>query len=131
MRQKADETKRPNDRDKAVSVAYLRILGASQEVAGDAVGVSRDTIGRWEACSWWADILADASARWLAGLEAKARKVLLEGMDPTLALKILERRFKELAPPTLRTDITSDDKPLPHAVEIHLIDPPQDDQEGE
>lgn len=127
-RQSADKVGRPRSHDNAVSVAYLRIMGRSQVYAAEAVGVSTDAIQRWEASSWWPEILAEASSRWLAGLEAKARTTLLSGLDPTLSLKVLERRMPELAPATTRTDVTTDGKPL-DSLTIRYVDTPNPDDD--
>jgi len=121
----------PQDRDKAISVAYLRLTGALQTEAAEAVGVHHDTIGRWEKADWWPEIVAEASKRWLSGLEAKARLVLQAGMDASIALKILERRLPELAPATQRTDLTSAGQPIPTSVRVILVKPdPADDPDG-
>jgi hypothetical protein len=117
----------PQDREKAISVAYLRLTGSSQEDAGSAVGVHRDTVGRWEGSDWWPEIITIASRRWLSGLEAKARQVLLKGMDAGIALKVLERRLPDLAPPTTNLNLRTPD--IPDRVEIVLVDPPAHDDE--
>ena len=111
MKQPAEKTKAPQDRDKALSVAYLRLTGDTQEQAAKATGVSRMTVQRWESTDWWPEIVAEASRRWLSGLEAKARKVLHDGLDPALSLKVLERRMPELAPATQKVDQTSGGEP--------------------
>ena len=89
---------RPKDRDKALSAAYLRILGHTQTEAESGAGCAERTVRQWESCSWWPEILAEAESRWLSGLMSKARGTLLRDMDANLALKILERRIPELAP---------------------------------
>ena len=122
-----DETQAPQDWEKAYSVGYLRLTGSTQEEAGKEVSVCRDTVMRWESCSWWKDVLAEASRRWLSGLEAKARKTLEEGLDPVLSLKILERRIPELAPATTRTDVTTDGKPL-DSLTIQYVKTPKADE---
>jgi hypothetical protein len=94
-----DPTERPQDPEKCISVAYLRLLGASMADSAKSVGVHKDTIWRWEQCSWWKDMLAEASRRWLSGLEGKARATLFDNLDGPLSLKVLERRLPELAPP--------------------------------
>jgi hypothetical protein len=122
-----DPVKNPENWDKCVSVAYLRLIGQTQEQAADSAGVGVRTVHTWEHCSWWADCQAEASRRWLVGLEAKARATLQEGMDANIALKILERRLPELAPPTQKTDLTTDGKPLPEKVVFEFIEPGGDD----
>ena len=107
MPDSGDPVAAPRNRDKAVSAALLRLLGASQVEAAKAAGVGERTLRGWEACSWWAEVLADASRRWLDGLAAKAR-VGLEGAvadDGRLALSVLERLEPALAPPKIRARI--------------------------
>ena len=91
MSENTDPVGCPRDRDKALSVAYLRTLGASQEEAAKATGVDARTVGRWESCSWWPEVLTEAAERWLAGAIGKARKALLDALDEPdglLALKV-------------------------------------------
>ena len=108
MSEIADPVGVPRDRDKALSVAYLRTLGASQEEAARATGVDARTVGRWESCSWWPEVLTEAAERWLAGAIGKARKALLDALDEPdglLALKVLERVVPELAPASQRMEL--------------------------
>lgn len=96
-----DPVQAPRDRERAISAAYLRLLGASQADAAEAAGAGERTLRQWEACSWWPEIQAEASQRWLAGATGKARTALLaalDGKDGHLALKVLERTLPELAP---------------------------------
>ena len=86
------------DREKALSVAYLRILGGTQKEAAEAAGCSERSVRGWEAADWWPEIQVEAESRWLPGLIAKARGTLLNDMDGPLALKVLERLLPELAP---------------------------------
>ena len=91
----------PRDREKALSAAYLRLLGHTQTEAAIATGVDPRTIGRWEQSSWWCDIQRKAADQWLAGAVGKARRALLRALDEpdgTLALKVLERVVPQLAP---------------------------------
>jgi len=125
MPKEEPEVRGPQDPEKALSVAYLRLTGSTQTESAEAVGVHRDTVWRWEQAEWWPEIVADASRRWLAGLEAKARTVLHNGMDPAIALKILERRLPELAPAPNNLNLHTPD--LATAVEIILRDPTEDD----
>lgn len=83
----------PSDRDKAVSVAYFRALGATQEAAAEAAGVSERTVRAWEASPWWPDAHREAVERWRTDLSAASRKSLLDAVksDGDLALKALER----------------------------------------
>lgn len=100
MSQSNDVVAEPRDREKALSVAYLRYLGATQTEAAEAAGVDRSTVQRWESCSWWAEIQVEAQSRWLAGLAGKARVGLERGVltDPAISLRVLERLMPELAP---------------------------------
>jgi len=125
MPKKNGPTPGPQDRDKAISVAYLRLTGALQTEAAESVGISADTISRWEHSPWWPEILAEASKRWLSGLEARARLVLQTGMDASLALKILERRLPELAPATQNMNLNTPN--LPTRIILETVAPPRDD----
>lgn len=100
----SDVTIAPRDRDQALSCAYLRHLGASQEEASKATGISARTLSRWESCSWWRDVQREAADRWLAGLAARARRGLERAVeeDGRLALSVLERLDVALAPPKPR-----------------------------
>lgn len=120
-----DPVKKPTDRDKCVSVAYLRLIGATQEQAAESVGVGVRSIYDWERCSWWGDVVSEASRRWLVGIEARARQKLSEDMDGNLALKILERRLPELAPATQKTDLTSGGEPIGE-IRFSFVDGPGD-----
>jgi hypothetical protein len=51
----------------------------------------------------------------------------LDGLDPTLSLKVLERRIPELAPATNRTDLTTDGKPL-DSLTIQYVKTPKPDE---
>jgi len=90
----------PRDRDQALSCAFLRLLGSTQAEAAKAANVDPRTLGRWEGCSWWRDVMQEASQRWLAGLAAKARLGLTAAVekDGYLALRVLERLEPALAP---------------------------------
>ena len=107
MTQNTDPVSAPLDREKAVSAAFLRLLGSTQADAASAAGVSRASLGRWEASSWWPEVQAEASARWLSGLAARARRGLEAGVetDGRLALQVLERLVPELQPPRARLDV--------------------------
>ena len=100
----SDSVAEPKNRDKALSAAYLRIIGCSQEEAATGAGCGQRTLRRWEGCSWWSEIQLEAEVRWLSGLMSKARGTLLRDMDANIALKILERRVPELAPPKRQVD---------------------------
>ncbi len=53
MAEKLDVVKRPQSWDKAVSVAYLRLLSWSQEGAAKAAGIGVRTLRRYEISDWW------------------------------------------------------------------------------
>lgn len=95
-----DEVDGPADRDKAVSAAYLRSLGGTQEVAARGAGVGMRTLRRWESCSWWPEIQREALERWHGDLSAAARRQLLKAIkagDGKLALDVLERTDPRLS----------------------------------
>ena len=101
MSQSTDPVSGPRDRETALSVAYLRTLGSTQEEAALAAGVDRRTVQRWEGSSWWPEVLYEASNRWLSGVVGRARHALLRALaepDGHLALKVLERTVPQLAP---------------------------------
>lgn len=101
MSQSTDRVKGPRDRERALSVAYMRTLGSTQEEAALAAGVDRRTVQRWEGSSWWSEVRREAADRWLSGVVGRARHALLRALsepDGNLALKVLERTVPELAP---------------------------------
>ena len=129
MSESSDLISAPRDREVALSVAYLRVIGSTQVDAAKAAGVDPRTVGRWESCSWWPEIVAEASRRWLSGLEARARQVLYDGMDPILALKVLERRLPELAPATQNLNLHTPDLPARIILETRGPEPePEPDE---
>ncbi len=96
-----DPVRAPRNREVAVSVAYLRLQGATQAEAAGATNVDPRTVVRWESCSWWPEVQREASARWLEGLAAAARRGLGAAVSENgaLALRVLERLEPALAPP--------------------------------
>lgn len=84
---------RPQDWDKAVSVAYFRALNATQKVAARAAGCGLRTVQLWEASDWWPQAQQEAIQRWRTNLSAESRRSLLRAVqkDGDLALKALER----------------------------------------
>ena len=101
MSQSTDPVQGPRDRETALSVAYLRTLGSTQEEAALAAGVDRRTVQRWEGSSWWPEVRREAADRWLSGVVGRARHALLRALDEPdghLALKVLERTVPQLAP---------------------------------
>ncbi len=122
----------PQDREKAISVAYLRLTGSLQTEAAEAVGIHHDTIGRWEKADWWPEIVLEASQRWLAGLAVNARESLMKLTDPkapepTTVRFVAERIVQGLEPPTTRTDVTTDGKPL-DSLTIEYVKTPKADK---
>lgn|GEM_PF-3027195 len=103
-----DPVKKPHSWDKAVSAAYLRLLGNSQEASARSAGISPRSLVSWETCSWWPQAKQEAKERWLNDLVAKARVSIEAGVqdDPNLALKILERLDLDLRPPKERMDVS-------------------------
>jgi len=109
----------PRSWEKIVLACYMRILGASQKAAGQAVGRSERTVRVWEADSaTWTQACEEARRRWLGEVEAMARRQLLKGLmnaDAELALKVIERLDPALAPASLR---------LKHEGHVDLVDAP-------
>ena len=99
MSQSTDRVKGPRDRERALSVAYMRTLGSTQEEAALAAGVDRRTVQRWEGSSWWSEVRREAADRWLSGVVGRARHALLRALgepDGNLARKGRERTVPEL-----------------------------------
>lgn len=108
MSESTDPVAAPRDRETALSTAYLRLLGHTQQEAAKAAGLDPRTVQRWEHSSWWPGVKREAADRWLSGLAGRARKALLEALerpDGPLALKVLERIVPELAPPSQRVEL--------------------------
>jgi len=97
--------------DKRVSAAYLRMLGFTQEAAGNAVGRSKRSVADWEADKkTWALACDEARKRWLNDVTNAARASLLnhlkEEHSGLLALQVLERLDEDLAPAKQRVDLS-------------------------
>lgn len=112
----ATEVKRPAKWDNAVSAAYLRLLGATQEDAAEQVGVVARTVRAWEGSPWWPEAEFEARQRWLKGGDSLARRGLYRGLRSqddaiasTNARWWAERRMPEFAPPKLRHEHTGED----------------------
>ena len=96
-----DPVKFPQNWDKAVSAAYLRMSGKGQREAAAAAGICERTLRSWEACDWFEHARIEARHRWFNDLGDECRKTVLEkvqGGDADLAMRILERLDPDLAP---------------------------------
>jgi hypothetical protein len=98
---------KPQDWDKAVSAAYLWLLGATKEKVASGVGVDVTTIYRWTASEWWLTAEHEAMSRWLHDLRADVANRLpaFVRTDPTTARWAAERLIDALAPPTQRHEV--------------------------
>jgi hypothetical protein len=68
---------RPRSWSKALSAAYLRMIGLSQSDAAKSAGVGERTLARWEASPFWQGARAEARERWLrAAVDAARARVL-------------------------------------------------------
>ena len=106
-----DTVTQPNDWDKAVSAAYLRLLGASQAVTAKEAGVGERTLRTWETCGWWVNAEAEARSRWLRGGDAAAMRGIQKGLKSDSEYAVMsrwwaDRRIEELKPPNLQVDAT-------------------------
>ena len=121
-----DPVGKPHDRDKCVSVAYLRLLGMTQGAAADAAGVAVRQLREWEKCSWWPDVQGEAADRWFKHITAKTRvgvEKLLNEVDGQTVRWSAERLIGEFAPPTTRTDLTTGGEKLPLSFEVVFVKP--------
>lgn len=103
-----DSTKKPQNRAKALSAAYLRSIGLSQKQAAKLAGVGDRTLRTWEHCSWWPAIVAESHALWLSGIQFKTKKSLarlIDDQEPATVRFAAERLLEGLEPPTQRTDL--------------------------
>jgi hypothetical protein len=109
MAESTDPVQGPMDREKALSAAYLRLTGCTQAEAASAAGVGERTLRTWETCSWWGEIKAEASGRWLDGLRTKTRKAierLIDGLEPATVRFAAERIMDEFQPPKQRAELS-------------------------
>ena len=100
--EKLDVVKKPQDWDKSVSAAYLRLLGLSQKKAAKGAGLGERTLARYELSEWWPDACREAVDRWMQQLEIEARTTVMVAVkngDVGTAWKVLERLDRRLAPP--------------------------------
>ena len=115
--------RRPRNWDKCVNVAYLRMLGASQEMAAKKAGCSERSIRNWEKAKWWKDAEEEARDRWLKDGDMASMRGVLSAMargDAATARWWADRRVPELAPPSKRI-AGPDGGPL--RVELGSVDP--------
>ena len=101
---KLDIGKRPQNWDKAVSTAYLRLLGLSQTKAAKGAGIGERTLARWELSEWWRDACREAADRWMQQLAIECRTTIMAAVkagDVVTAVKMVERLDERLAPPRL------------------------------
>lgn len=125
-----DPVSNPQSWDKAVQVAYLRLVGMTQKEAARVAQVGERTIRRWEECSWWEDARREAEPRWLRDLKAEARGTLFRAIrttaqqlgDADKAMKVLERTDKRLLPPAHRVEHSGEIEGLEQQVVIVLPD---------
>jgi predicted HicB family RNase H-like nuclease len=113
-------------RDKAVSTAYLRLLGKSQVEVSEIVGISTNTISAWERAEWWPLIRQEAADRWMSGLAAKARVSLESAIktDGKLSLAVLERLEPALAPAKARQEVSiNNNVPQTLVIRHEIVDP--------
>jgi hypothetical protein len=73
--------KRPRNLEKAISCAYLRSLGASQEHAAQTAGASIRQLREWEHTEWWPQVCAEAHRRWLAGVTEGTKRGILKALN--------------------------------------------------
>lgn len=91
----------PAEWDKAVSCAYLRMMGASQEKAAKGAGVGERTLARWEGCPWWPQAREEARSRWCNDLVDASRARLITSIrngDTERAVQVLERMDPDFKP---------------------------------
>ena len=108
LAEKLDVVTKPHNWDKAVSVAYLRLLGLSQKKAARGAGIGERTLARYELSEWWPEACREAVDRWMQQIEIECRSTVMAAVmagDVTTALKILERIDRRLAPPRQSHDI--------------------------
>lgn len=107
--EKPPGVKKPQDWEKAVSVAYLRAIGHTQIEAAEGAGCGVRTLRDWEKSPWWRDAMAEARGRWLQGAEAFARRGILsalvdQGEYAQMSRFVAERLIPEMKPPKRRSE---------------------------
>jgi len=106
--------KKPHNWDKAVSVAYLRLIGATQEQASISAKIAESTIYDWERSAWWKDAQFEANQRWLSEVDSATRHALLRNVVQATDIKergnmaryIADRRIPEFKPPKNQTEVS-------------------------
>lgn len=96
---------KPRSWDKAVSVALLRLIGATQEAAAQHAGCALRAVTEWEKSFWWKDAMAEARQRWFQGGDQRTMRALYKALDESdtgTARWWADRRIPELAPPSQR-----------------------------
>jgi hypothetical protein len=125
--------KKPQDWEKAVSVAYLRAIGHTQIEAAKGAGCGVRTLREWEQSAWWKDAMAEARGRWLQGVEAFTRRGILSALTDQneyaqMARWAAERLIPEMKPPKRRREHTTPaNAPLKVNVEHGLSDEQADE----
>ena len=117
---------KPRDWDKAVSAAYLRLIGRSQEEAAKHAGVGERTLQRYEVSEWWPQACREAESRWLKGLVFISQQTLfkaIEAGDANLAFRVTERHIKALAPPSQRHEHSGPDGAPIETQHVHVYVP--------
>lgn len=97
----SDMVAAPLEWDKAVSCAYLRMMGNGQKKTAAAAGVGERTLARWEGCPWWEQARAEARARWMNDVVDASRYTLLTSIqkgDVERAVLVLERMDPSFRP---------------------------------
>lgn len=108
MSQSSEGRDLPQNWDKWVSAAYLRMLDNTQEATAKGVGVSLRTIQRWESEKEdWERARREAASRWLSDATDAARRAFLGSLklgNADLAKWLLERVDEALLPPKQRVE---------------------------
>lgn len=115
---------KPQDWDIAVSVAYLRAIGHTQEEAAKGAGCSIRTVRSWERSPFWPQAWEEAKQRWLKGVVAMTRRGLLTALNDSseyaqTARWAAERLFPVFYPPRqkIQNEISGrDGDPIEHTI---------------
>ena len=106
-----DKTTTPQDWDKVVAAAYLRLRGLPMMDCAKGVNCGYRSIRRWINSDFWPQACEEATSRWMHDLRSESKVTLLKGIragDTERALKILERTEPQLAPPAQQHEIFID-----------------------